>query len=309
MEANKMEERTPVQARLFDFGMEIATEETTSPVFQHAIFCQTCLPYRKPPEDIRRWTRTNGNSKLIVTAGEIFNPRTEELEPVSLPYGSKARLIQTFFDTEAVKNQSPVIEVEKSLSAFVRRMDLAKNGRNVATVKEQLMCLSACRMHIILNNDEHLFQQEQKVIKNFSFWSNKSTTEEQSDFFPSARADTVELDSDYFKHLLLHAVPLDERALKALSHSPSGLDIYTWLAHRLHRVNNPKGQLVPWVSIREQFGLGYTGKMSQFRRKFTQTLKMVLTQYPSAKLDETPGGLLLFNSKPPISRRLVSVQK
>jgi len=33
-----------------------------------------------------------------------------------------------------------------------------------------------------------------------------------------------------------HAVPLDERALAGLAHSSLALDIYAWLAQRLHRV-------------------------------------------------------------------------
>lgn len=33
-----------------------------------------------------------------------------------------------------------------------------------------------------------------------------------------------------------HTVPLDERALAGLAHSAMALDIYTWLAQRLHRV-------------------------------------------------------------------------
>jgi len=303
-----MVEKTPIQTRLFDNSLDIESDPSGKPVFQHAIFCQTCLPYRKPDPSTRHWERSNGNSKLIVSAGDMYNPKTGKLEPVGLPYGPKARLIQSFFDTEAVKSQSQVINVESSLSAFVRRIDLAKNGRNIKTVREQLQRLTVCRMHIILNKDDYLFQQDQKVVKNFSFWQHTDIDKDkQKELFESTSFEKVTLDSDYFNHLLLHAVPLDERALKSLSHNCLALDIYKWLAHRLHRVSDSRGQLVPWVCIKEQFGHGYTGAMSQFRRNFTPTLKTVLTQYPAAKLEVTGGGLKLFNSRPPISKTLISV--
>ena len=36
-----------------------------------------------------------------------------------------------------------------------------------------------------------------------------------------------------------------------------GLDIYTWLAQRLHRVNPSKPQFIPWPRLHEQFGQNY----------------------------------------------------
>jgi len=47
---------------------------------------------------------------------------------------------------------------------------------------------------------------------------------------------TLHLNHQYFDSPQKHAVPLDERALAALSHSAMALDIYAWLAQRLHRV-------------------------------------------------------------------------
>jgi hypothetical protein len=65
---------------------------------------------------------------------------------------------------------------------------------------------------------------------------------------------TVEFSLRYFESLVQHAVPLDEEAVARLSHSAMALDVYTWLAQRLHRVNPAKPAFVPWVSLWEQFG-------------------------------------------------------
>jgi hypothetical protein len=43
------------------------------------------------------------------------------------------------------------------------------------------------------------------------------------------------------------------------------LDVYTWLAQRLHRVSPAKPAFVPWVSLWEQFGQGYE-RIRDFRR-------------------------------------------
>ena len=58
---------------------------------------------------------------------------------------------------------------------------------------------------------------------------------------------------DYFESLTRHAVPLDERAIAALAHSAMALDVYCWLAQRLHRIPEGKPQFVPWAALFEQF--------------------------------------------------------
>ena len=48
---------------------------------------------------------------------------------------------------------------------------------------------------------------------------------------------TVTLSADYFASLQQHAVPLDPRAIAALAGSALALDVYVWLAQRLHRIS------------------------------------------------------------------------
>jgi len=58
----------------------------------------------------------------------------------------------------------------------------------------------------------------------------------------------------------------------------------------LHRVEEGKTVLVPWVSLWEQFGNGYA-QIRQFRWIFTRTLKQVRVVYPEAKFDLNSGGM------------------
>ena len=76
-------------------------------------------------------------------------------------------------------------------------------------------------------------------------------------------------------------MPLDNRAIGALAHSSLELDIYTWLAQRLHRIAIGKPQFVDWNSLHEQFGQGYD-RIRDFRRGFLETLRQVQVVYPMA---------------------------
>lgn len=101
-------------------------------------------------------------------------------------------------------------------------------------------------------------------------------------------------------------MPLDERAIAALAHSAMALDVYCWLAQRLHRIPAGKPQFVPWTALYEQFGQGYA-QLRQFRAFFLRQLQQVRTAYPAARFDADAKGMLLMSSPPPVTKRLVSM--
>ena len=112
----------------------------------------------------------------------------------------------------------------------------------------------------------------------------------------------VKFSQRYFESLLAHAVPFNEAAVSRLSHSAMGLDVYTWLAQRLHRVRLGKAAFVPWVSLKEQFGPDY-GRMNNFKRVFRTTLKQVQVVYREAKFNLDGKGIHLRHSPPPVLKR------
>lgn len=93
----------------------------------------------------------------------------------------------------------------------------------------------------------------------------------------------VLLGAEYFENLQQHAVPLNERAIAALAHSAMALDVYMWLAQRLHRVDPQRGQFIPWTALYAQFGQGYD-RIRDFRRVFKIALGQALAVYPSARV-------------------------
>lgn len=274
---------------------------TDGPIlYQHSVLCQTCLPYRDPGDDRRTWERMNGLVSLLVAAGQAFNPDTRKFMEVGLPYGPKPRLVLYHLNAEALRTQSPEIELEDSLTAFVKRtLGLDPKGRNIRTVKDQLTRLSASDFRIgTVTGEGRAVTVKGSVIEGFEIWVTKDP--HQRTLWPSK----VEFSRRYFESLMKHAVPLNETAVARLSHNAMALDIYTWLAQRLHRVEEGKSALVPWTSLHEQFGHGYE-RIRDFRRVYLRTLKAVKVVYPRAKFDLNEAGMTLSHSQPPVPRRLL----
>jgi hypothetical protein len=294
---------SPVKRRLLQSALAIeAAQDPASILFQHTCLCQTGLPYRDPGPGVTVWDRQQGAISLRIRAGEVQDENAGGWRSVGLPFGPKPRVILSYLNATAIRTGSPEIEVEDSLTAFVKRIGLASKGKNMLAVKDQLARLSTAEVRMSLRYEENRQRQVQThIVAGFDLWFPKDRR--QRVLWPS----TVRLSLDYFASLQHHAVPLDERAIAALSHSAMGLDVYCWLAQRLHRVSPGRPQLITWRALRDQFGHGY-GRLVEFRRVFRRTLGMVLSQYAGARLDDDERGLLLHHSPPPVRARLAPVR-
>ena len=260
--------------------------------FQYSVFCQTYLPYRKMEE--RRWFRRLGDVSLEVEAGRIINPDgSGEFMDMPLPYGEKPRLLMIHLNSEAKRTRSPVIEVEGSMTAFIARLGMDTSGPAIRRFKQQLASLACSRVSFGLRSNGRLTQVNTQVISKFDLWFPED--ESQKTLWPSQ----VKLSQEYYDSLDRHAVPLDARAVAALTGSSMALDIYCWLAQRLTRVPFNKDQVITWAAVQAQFGLEY-GRLRDFRRDFLTALKKVSAVYPDARLDVTGVGLTLRNSPSPV---------
>jgi hypothetical protein len=281
-----------IQERLL--SMPVDQEEI---IYQHSVLCQTSMPYRDPGSTVREWDRRNGLVSMRIQAGAAYDATQGAWVDVGLPHGPKPRLVLYHLNTEAMRTQSPLLELEDSLTAFVRRtLDLDPKGRNIRTVKDQLTRLASADFRFGIGQDGRSITIKTNVIEGFELWTPKN--EKQRVLWPT----TVQFSATYFQSLMQHAVPLNEHAVARLSHSAMALDVYTWLAQRLHRVPSGKPALVPWVALQEQFGQGY-GRIIDFKRVFERTLKQVKAVYREARFALTEKGMTISNSPPPISPR------
>ena len=297
---NALNNISSIQQRLIKSATDIALDNPHDILFQHTMLCQTGLPYRNQNE-LRIWTRQNGRVSLEIEAGRALHPKTKQYVDLPLPFGTKARLVLIHLNSQAVKTGSPVIEVENTLTAFVKSLlKRSPNGREVRDFKNQLSALSTATIRLSILEEHRAVQINTHIITAFDIWFAKN--QNQRVLWPS----TVRLSQEYFDTLVNHAIPLDERAVAALSHSAMALDVYVWLAQRLHRINPGKPQFVPWVSLHEQFGQGFS-RIRKFREKFLHVLLQVQTQYSAARIEAGRGGLTLRQSPPPIHKRLIAL--
>ena len=292
---------TPIKRRMIESSVEIMGQPVPDDfLYQHTLFCQTVLPYRDPGPTVRVWEREQGKISLRLEAGYIKKPRVGFV-PIGLPFGAAARLILCHVNTEALRRGEPTIEVEGSMTAFVHRLQgFAPNGAQIRRFKDQVARLSGALIRLAVDREDSVTQIDTKIVEAFEVWKDKGEGEQAT--FPSV----IELSPRYFESLQNHAVPLDERAVSALAHSAMALDVYCWMAQRLHRVDPRRGQFLAWANLHEQFGQGYK-HIRQFRAAFLDVLKLVKAQYPAARFGTDEGGMMLGNSPPPVQRRAVLV--
>ncbi|AMV24192.1 Plasmid encoded RepA protein [Gemmata sp. SH-PL17] len=288
---------TRTQRKRLDAASAIMSARPERIDFLHTVQCQCGIPYGNPGDEVREWERKQGLATLRIEAGSAYDPATGDFVRLGLPYGEKPRLVLIHLATEAIRTGSPVVDVEDSMTAFARALGIAVNGPHLRHLKDQLSRLAAATVRMGMVEGGRAVQFNTQIVSAFDLWY--PTEPGQRMLWPS----TVRLSAEYFASLERHAVPLDRRAVGALSGSALALDVYTWLAQRLHRVPAGKPQFIPWTGVYDQFGQGYA-RIRDFRRRFLETLRQVQAVYPQARLSADEKGVTLEHSPPPVSGRL-----
>lgn len=295
----KLSKISPKTRRLIDTHADILNSSADDIAFLHSVLCQTGLPLR--PTDLRRWQRRQGAVSLLIEAGSALDPKTGDFVELGLPHGERPRLILIHLSTEAIRTGSPMIDVGGSLTAFARSLGIDTNGPSIRGFKDQLARLAASTVRLGIVSSGRSSQINTQIVSGIDLWFPKDA--DQRILWPS----TVTLSAEYFATLQQHAVPLDPRAIATLAGSALALDVYVWLAQRLYRIEG-KSQTIPWEALKAQFGPDYD-RTRDFRRKFVQVLREVHLVYPAARLDVTDIGVVLHNSRPPISKPVFRLGK
>jgi hypothetical protein len=79
----------------------------------------------------------------------------------------------------------------------------------------------------------------------------------------------------------------------------SALDVYIWLAYRLHVLKQPTP--VTWAALHGQFGAGFKA-VRQLKPTLREALTLALAVYPEAKVGEETSGIILYPSLPAVPR-------
>ena len=109
----------------------------------------------------------------------------------------------------------------------------------------------------------------------------------------------MRLDEGFWRSLREHPVPVREESVRAIGARSLALDVYIWLAYRLHSLT--KATPVTWPALHGQFGAGFKA-IRQLKPTFRDALSLALAVYPEAKVDLEPTGIVLHPSAPAVPR-------
>lgn len=253
----------------------------------HAGFAMTSLPHKQIPEPT--WRREGGSVTLLVEGGKDIDET-----PVGIPYGSLARLILLYLQTQAVRTRSREVELGASMNAWLGAMDIPVGGKSYRLVREQCRRISACRLTF--------FSRGGAARVNAGFVRDAILP------LDSARGgqltlwqERVTLDEGFYASLVEHPLPVREAAIRQISARSMAIDVYVWLAYRLHVLKAPTA--LSWAAVHGQFGAGFA-RVRDVKPTFLAALKLALAVYPEARVDDDQeAGVILHPSPPPVPER------
>ena len=120
-------------------------------------------------------------------------PNLDEVVDVGLPFGPKPRLVFYHLNAEAMRTQSPVVALEDSLTAFVKRTPFKLDGgrRTIRSVKDQLTRLSAADFRFYAKYQDHAMTVKGTVIEGLDLWVSLASTDRHRRTAPPLRRPPV----------------------------------------------------------------------------------------------------------------------
>ena len=177
-----------------------------------------CSLPRSNPGNRKEYKRVNGPFTLYMQSG----PGNK------LPYGNLPRLILAWVCTEAVRTRCRELVLGRSLSEFMRTLDIYSNSGRVHTrLRNQMKRLFGCTVTMIYEEPGGFARVSSFVADKHEFWWNERKPNESSLW-----ESKIYLGEQFFNEIIRHPVPLDMNTLTALKRSPLGLDLYLWLTYR-----------------------------------------------------------------------------
>lgn len=280
------------QRPLVDIAAEVLSDERQTIGISYTGFCLTSLPHKKLRDD-QAWTKQGHKVTLMVEPGRMMHRKKTVLYGV--PYGARARMILLFLQGQAIRTGSREIELGRSLSDWIQRMGIGWGGETARAIREQAARISACSLKFFWEDDQAEGWAAGRIVNSGLRFNDLIGDGIQGSLWE----DRVVLDETFFKALKEHPVPLLEAAIRELRDRSMSLDIYVWLAWRLHSLT--KSTPISWTAIHAQFGSGYA-KLFHFKPGFTESLAAALAAYPQARVDVDDAGIVLHPSRPPVSK-------
>jgi len=280
----------PNRRALVDIAAEVLADENRHIGITYAGFCLTSLPHKRLPNDAP-WEKKGHRVKLLIEPGRMDVGGRTVLYGV--PYGARARMILLYLQSQAVRTGSPEVELGRSMRDWMERMGIAVGGETMRALRDQASRISACSLKFFWEGEEERGFRRGGIVESGLQFAIADPSQ------GTLWEEKVTLDPLFYRALKEHPVPLQEAAIRELRDRSLSLDIYVWLAWRLHTLQKPLP--VSWTALQGQFGTSYKERR-QFRRRFTDALGAALAAYPQAHIGVDDDGLVLRPSLPPVSK-------
>ncbi len=248
----------------------------------------TSLPHKQIQEGL--WKREGHRTTLLVESG-----RDRQGGLIGVPYGSIARLILLYLQTEAIRTNCPEVELGRSMKSWMSRMSLSTGGKTYQLVTEQARRISACRLTFFTDRENGAESRHNEAFVQDAI----SLAGVSDDNQPTLWQDKVRLDERFWRSLQDHPVPVREEAIQAIGSRSMAIDVYIWLAYRLHSLTKPTP--ISWTAVHAQFGAGFR-LVRQIKPTFTEALNLALAVYPEAGVNVEKEGIVLNPSPPAVPK-------
>lgn len=253
----------------------------------HSALAICSLPYTRQALEVREWERNQGRMSLMVQAGKLRSPENGKWVDQPLPYGSRARLLMMHTCSEAIRQKKPEIEIEDSLTGFIKAMGFPVTGGKNGTLnsfKQQVNALAACTMRIGLWDGDHARTISTQPFTSIDVWFPSNATQKM--LWPS----TVTFSQDFYNTLTKHALPVNIHAVRAFAGSPRKLDLLFWLGYRLTTLD--RTLTISWDALQLQWGQGYS-RPDNFRRDFAKEISEIKEVFPKLPVKVSEKGFVI----------------
>jgi hypothetical protein len=277
---------TKHERMVIEAAYQVLSADAEKMGFTYSGFALTSLPHKPQTELV--WKRDGHNLTMLVESG-----RDRAGKPLGLPYGSYARFILLFLQSEAIKTSSREIELGRSMRVWLATMGLSIGGTTYKLVNEQARRISGCSLTFFADRSGAQIKSRGGFVKTEITMANVVGDQ------PALWQDRVLLDEDFFRALRDHPVPVSESALRAIGPRSMVIDVYIWLAYRLHALR--RDVEVGWPALYAQFGAGF-GRLRRFRSHFIECLSLAAAAYPEARVEIGERGVILRPSRAAIGK-------
>lgn len=289
-----------VNRKIIEAAADYMADEEGGIGFIYSGFAQAALPHRRLPDDAV-WQVQTEHVLLLVEPGR--RPVRDGVPVlVGVPYGSRARLIMLYLMTRAIETNCREVELGRSMRHWLDKMGIPQGGPSNHGVKEQAERLSRCRLSFHITRGGRTGLVNQHLVDAALFLDDDAELPGRGH---SHVLERVRLSETFWEQLKRHPIPLEESAIRALQGHSMALDLYCWLAYRLHVL--PGIRSVSWSALKAQFGTAFR-RLDHFRPVFLENLELAKAVYPDAQVELTDHGVNLLPSRAPVAPKLFALR-